>query len=102
MLALAGCNVTPPAANVHQPMTVRPEPHQHAIVKQRIDLSARVRRAMNLNEDRRARFVGDTIIIGIEEKTSASKKSNSNVARNGSSAFTVPIVAGVPLKTLRG
>jgi flagellar L-ring protein FlgH len=92
--------MTPPAT-VHQPMTARPAPHQDAIVNPGAIYQPESAR-MNLNEDRRAFFVGDTLTIVIEEKTSASKKSSGNAARTGSTALTVPTVAGVPFKTFQG
>jgi flagellar L-ring protein precursor FlgH len=59
-------------------------------------------RYMPLFEDRRARNVGDTIIIKIEETLTASKSSNSSVSRKGSSTFSVPLVAGLPGKSFQG
>src|SRR5690349_12749835 len=101
VLALAACNTMTPPATVHQPMTARPAPRDDATENQggiyRPDHAR-----MNLNEDRRAFFVGDTLTIVIEEKTSASKKSSGNAARTGSTALTVPTVAGVPFKTFQG
>jgi flagellar L-ring protein FlgH len=101
VVALAGCNLMTPPATVHQPMTARPAPHQDAIVNPGAIYQPESAR-MNLNEDRRAFFVGDTLTIVIEEKTSASKKSSGNAARTGSTALTVPTVAGVPFKTFQG
>ena len=101
LTALAGCNLMTPPATVHQPMTARPAPHQDAIVNPGAIYQPESAR-MNLNEDRRALFVGDTLTIIIEEKTSASKKSSGSAARTGSTALTVPTVAGVPFKTFQG
>ncbi len=92
--------MTPPAT-VHQPMTARPAPHQDAVVNQGSIYQPESAR-LNLNEDRRAFFVGDTITIVIEEKTSASKKSSGNASRTGSTALTVPTVSGFPMKTFQG
>jgi flagellar L-ring protein precursor FlgH len=55
-----------------------------------------------LFEDRRARNVGDTLVINVNEKTNASKKSNSSAAKNGSAKFAVPTVSGLPGKTFQG
>jgi flagellar L-ring protein precursor FlgH len=57
---------------------------------------------MPLFEDRRARSVGDTLVIVINEKTNASKKSSSSVSRAGETAFSVPTIAGLPGKTFQG
>lgn len=55
-----------------------------------------------LFEDRRARNVGDTLIIVINEKTDASKKSNTNTGRTSNNAFGVTALAGLPGKTFLG
>jgi len=55
-----------------------------------------------LFEDRRARSVGDILTININETTAASKKSGSSAARNGSAAFSVSGLAGLPGKSLLG
>jgi flagellar L-ring protein precursor FlgH len=101
LLALAGCNTMTPPATVHQPMTARPAPHQDVIVNQGSIYQPESAK-LSLYEDRRAFFIGDTITIVIEEKTSASKKSSGNASRSGSTGLTVPTVAGVPFKALQG
>jgi len=97
----AGCSMMTPPTTVHQPMTARPAPvndsHANAGSIYQADTARLV-----LNEDRRARFVGDTITIVIEEKTSASKKSSSDAARSGSTALTIPTVSGLPFGAFRG
>jgi flagellar L-ring protein precursor FlgH len=101
----AACSMMTPPTTVHQPMTARPAP--------RTDLNANAggiyqadSARLVLYEDRRARFVGDTITIVIEEKTSASKKSSSDAAHNGSTSLNVPAVGGLlsgtPLARLQG
>ena len=55
-----------------------------------------------LFEDRRARYVGDTLTVTINEKTAASKDGNAAASRDASVAMAVPTVQGVPLKTLQG
>eukprot|EP01034_Spumella_vulgaris_P042739 gene42739-53024_t len=68
MLAIAGCTTVPPT-NVHQPMTARPTP--------RFDMASgngsiyQIGYSRPLFEDRRARFVGDTITVKITESTTA-------------------------------
>jgi flagellar L-ring protein FlgH len=100
-LLLTGCNTITPPATVHQPMTARPAPHPEAVVNPGSIYQPETAR-LSLYEDRRAFFVGDTITIVIEEKTSASKKSSGNANRTGNTAITVPTVSGVPFKTLQG
>ena len=55
-----------------------------------------------LFEDRRPRQVGDTLVILINEKTAASKKSDSNAERSQTSAFSVPSLKGLPGKSFLG
>jgi hypothetical protein len=67
----------------------------------RRDLSARVR--AHESKRRSPRILRRRhLTIVIEEKTSASKKSSGNAARTGSTALSVPTVAGVPFKTFQG
>ncbi|MBC7781963.1 MAG: flagellar basal body L-ring protein FlgH [Proteobacteria bacterium] len=99
-LLTAGCSSVPPT-NVHQPMTARPEvqarpqPLDGAIFQ---DATAR----LLLFNDRRARFVGDTITVTIEERLQASNSTSSNASREGAISASVPTVSGLPFKTLQG
>ena len=54
-----------------------------------------------LFEDRRARAVGDTLTININEKLQASKQASSSANRAGNVNFEVPTVKGLPIKTLK-
>ena len=86
---LAGCFMSP-QVRVHEPTTVRPpEPpvvrHQGGAIFQ----SASYR---PLFEDRRARAIGDTLVVVINEKINASQKSATSVSRSGSVAVDVPTV----------
>lgn len=103
--SLSGCAMTP-ATSTYQPNTLRPF-HQSLAVTQP---NGSILQALNsttggvrytpLFEDRRARGVGDTIIVTLNERTNASKSSGSNVDRSGSIDFSVPSLLGVPLKLL--
>jgi flagellar L-ring protein FlgH len=55
-----------------------------------------------LFEDRRARFPGDTLVIVINEKTSASNATSNSNSRSANTSFSVPTVMGLPLKALQG
>lgn len=104
---LCGCIATTPPTDVHQPMSVRPQPLPLAAagngsIYQPAMYAQSTSRYMPLFEDRRARNVGDTIVIRIEETLTASKSSNSSVTRKGSSAFSVPLVSGLPGKSFQG
>ena len=67
-LLLAACETVPPT-NVHQPMTVRPSPRGETPPANGSIYQAGASRT--LFEDRRARYVGDTMTIVIAETTSA-------------------------------
>jgi flagellar L-ring protein precursor FlgH len=96
---LPACAINQPPI-VHQPMSARP-PAQPA--------QANANGAIYQNtsyrplfEDRRARFVGDTLTITIAEKTAANKKSGSSAERAGTASIAVPTVSGLPGKTFQG
>ena len=55
-----------------------------------------------LFQDRRARRVGDTLTVQINEKVIASKKSASTSTRKGDTKFAVPEIQGLPGKGLQG
>lgn len=98
-LLLAACETVPPT-NVHQPMTVRPSPRGETPPANGSIYQAGASRT--LFEDRRARYVGDTMTIVIAETTSASTKSNTNVSRATNISASIPTVSGLPGKSLQG
>ncbi len=98
-VALSACTTVPPT-NVHQPMTARPAPRGENPAPNGSIYQAGVSRT--LFEDRRARYVGDTLTILISETTSASTASNTNVSRSGSISASVPTISGLPGKSLQG
>ena len=97
-LVLGACN-TVPSTNVHQPMTARPTPRNDALANGSIYQAGASR---TLFEDRRARYVGDTMTIVIAETTSASTKSSTNVSKTSGISASVPLVSGLPGKTFQG
>lgn len=98
-LALAACTTVPPT-NVHQPMSARPASRGETMTANGgIFQSAAVR---PLFEDRRARYVGDTLTINITENTSASTKANTKTERSGSINASVGPITGLPIKSLQG
>ena len=96
---LGACTTVPPT-NVHQPMTARPAPRGENLAPNGSIYQAGVSRT--LFEDRRARYVGDTMTITIAETTSASTASNTKASRSGSISASVPTVSGLPGKSLQG
>lgn len=102
---VSGC-MTPPT-KIHQPASARPITHQAVVVEPSGSIfqnvsNAATNRYTPLFEDRRARGIGDTIIVTLNERTNASKRSGSNVDRSGGIDFSVPTVLGIPLSFLRG
>ena len=101
LLLLTGCTTVPPT-NVHQPMSARPADRPDALAA-RLAATGSIYQAGNsrtLFEDRRARYVGDTITVTITENTSAATKSATDVSRTGSiSASSGPNV-NLPGKSL--
>ena len=98
-VALSACTTVPPT-NVHQPMTARPAPRGENPAPNGSIYQAGVSRT--LFEDRRARYVGDTLTITITETTSASTASNTKASRSGSISTSVPTISGLPGKSLQG
>src|SRR5690348_4041883 len=97
LFLLAGCMSLPaPQPIIHQPMSAKayqPAPPSNigAIYQPGPQYKP-------LFADRRARQVGDTLVIVLNEKTNASKKSNSSANKNGDINFGIPpIVFGVPI-----
>lgn len=87
LVLLAGCN-TDPSTNVAQPMTARPTPPAQNV--QRDGSIYRVADARPLFEDRRARFVGDTLTVNIVERSSATKSIDESNERTGDVNVSVP------------
>ena len=98
-LSFSACTTVPPT-NVHQPMTARPAPRQETAAASGSIYQAGTSRT--LFEDRRARYVGDTMTILITETTSASTKSNTSASRATSISASVPTISGLPGKSLQG
>jgi len=97
---VAACAATPPPI-VHQPMSVRP-PAQPAVAAANGTIFQPHAVYRPLFEDRRARGVGDTLIVQINEKTAANKNSASSAERAGATKFGVTALSGLPGKGLLG
>ncbi|MBN7795844.1 flagellar basal body L-ring protein FlgH [Parahaliea mediterranea] len=86
LAAVTGCAQLPRSSVVVEPAPVTiPEPPVRAADGAIFQAHAGYR---PLFEDRRPRMAGDVITIVLEEEVSASKNSQSNANRNGSTAFT--------------
>jgi flagellar L-ring protein precursor FlgH len=91
----AGCAWNTPPATVHQPMTARPVPPRDVYANAGSIYQPDTAR-LALFQDIRARWVGDTITIVLEEKTSASKKSSGAASRTGSTQISIPVYNKLP------
>lgn len=103
---LAGCGITP-RPKVQQPMSLRPPAlppvtayETNGGIYQAAFSHQAGTRYIPLFEDRRARGLGDTIIVTLNERTNASKKTGSNVKRDGGIDFSIPSFVGLPLKSI--
>jgi flagellar L-ring protein precursor FlgH len=96
---LGACTTVPPTG-VHQPMSARPAPRTENLAATGSIYQAGVSRT--LFEDRRARYVGDTMTITIAETTNASTKSNTNASKTSAVSASIPTVVGLPGKSLQG
>lgn len=83
---LGGCATTP-STNVYQPMSARPSPPPHAPSGNGAIFQPGYTK-MALFEDRRARNIGDTLTVLINEKNNASSSSNKSDSHNGSTSLT--------------
>lgn len=97
--ALAACTTVPPT-NVHQPMTARPQPRPDNLAATGSIFQPGFSRT--LFEDRRARYVGDTMTIAISEANTASSKSDTKASKATSVTAAVPTVSGLPGKSFQG
>lgn len=98
---LGACTTVPPT-NVHQPMSARPAQRPDALAASLAATGSiyQAGTSRTLFEDRRARYVGDTITVTITENTSAATKSNNSLSKTGSiSASSGPNV-NLPGKSL--
>lgn len=94
---LPACSMIQQTTSVHQPMTAMPAP-----VRPAADGSGAIfnNQTRSLFEDRRARYVGDTITINLVEKTAATKSSNASANRASTLDVGTPVISGLPGKFL--
>lgn len=90
LLALAGCASTP-STIVAVPTSARPLPPDDS-AQAANGAIFQVAQYRPLFEDRRARHVGDTLIVSIDENTAANKSGSSSGSKSGSASFTGPAV----------
>ncbi|MBI1397799.1 MAG: flagellar biosynthesis protein FlgH [Betaproteobacteria bacterium] len=100
-MVASGCSLTTPSTSVHQPMSVRPPPTP-VVSQENGSIFQPGTARLALWEDRRARNVGDTLMIVLEERTNASKTSSTKAARKGSTSLGIPTITRVPGASLQG
>jgi len=97
LAGLAGCATTP-ASIVLQPTTAPAQPLAGAAPANGAIFQAAAYRP--LFEDRRARTVGDLLVISVNEKTNAGKQTVSSGSKSGSLSAAVPQLLNRPLNFL--
>lgn len=96
-LLAAGCGGVP----VQEPSTAKPVVHARAPQQNGAIFQDSVS-FRPLFEDRRARYVGDTLTVVINESTTASKKAELSAARDASVNAGITSVQGLPGKSMQG
>ncbi len=96
-LILSACTTVPPT-NVHQPMSTRPI--ERAALPQNNGSIYQAGSSRTLFEDRRARYVGDTMNIVIAETTSATTKSDTSASRSNTMKASASALVGLPFDKL--
>lgn len=87
LLVLSGCASTP-SSTIKQPLTARPQPSAAPLVANGSIFQAGNNKLF-LFEDRRARNIGDTLTVVINEKNSASSQASANDTHSGSAKLTM-------------
>jgi flagellar L-ring protein precursor FlgH len=95
---LAGCGAVTPDSIVSLPSTAKPKRTELAPASSGAIFQGAAYRP--LLEDRRARLVGDTMTIVINEKTSAGKAAGSSGSKTGSITAAIPNIFGSNIKEL--
>lgn len=90
LAVLNACNLNP--VRVHEPTTARPLSAPQVVQTSGAIFSETVA-YRPLFEDRRARYVGDTLVIQLNEKLQASRNAASNASRKGETSFEVPTLS---------
>jgi flagellar L-ring protein precursor FlgH len=89
---LAGCATPPPATAIKVPLATKPEAVAVGSGNGAIFQSgnSQPKPGMALFEDRRARYVGDTLTVNLVEKTEAKRKSETTDERKANASFDIP------------
>lgn len=88
LAGLSGCS-TVPSSNIREPLSARPQPQ--APVATPSGAIFQPGRGVALFEDRRARYVGDTLTVQLVEKTTAARNGQTSEARSATANVNVPV-----------
>ncbi len=99
---VAGCSTfTRPEVEFKEPMTARPQPPAQVQSGNGAIYQAGAGTYRPLFEDRRARYIGDTLTIQINEKTQAAAKQGSSADRSASASASLPALKGIAGKSFK-
>ncbi len=98
LMLLSACSMTPPT-HIQQPMTARPVDRQVEVPADGAIFHAG-NNEHSLFADRRARDVGDTLIINIEEVTTGARQSSGGTSSANSINANLPTVTSGPVAQL--
>jgi flagellar L-ring protein precursor FlgH len=93
-LCMSGC-LTEGQVGVREPTTARPVTPTAQAARPANGAIFQVGGYQPMFEDRRARNVGDTLIVTINEKISASRSADSTAQRTGSASYSVPTLSKI-------
>jgi flagellar L-ring protein FlgH len=106
-VTLSGCATLQPEQPAAPKVSVRPQPapqlaQSNGAIFQTAMVSGASAQYRPLFEDRRARHVGDTLVIMLNERTAASKNASSSASKSNEVEFGIPVFEKLPGKTLQG
>ena len=96
LILLAGITGCANQVRIHEPTTIRPPLAPIATPAAATGGIFQAASYRPLFEDRRARYPGDTLLITVSEKTSASNTTSNNASRAASADVAVPGVRSMP------
>lgn len=91
--ALVGCATQAPSTAIQQPLNTRPQASVAAVGNSGAIFQlapSQPRPGLALFEDRRARYVGDTLTVNLVEKTEAKRKSETTDERKANASIDIP------------
>ncbi|QEI07216.1 flagellar biosynthesis protein FlgH [Pigmentiphaga aceris] len=96
LLVLSACAA--PKIDISGPTTIRPVDPVAVQASRRASggIYADAVAYRPLFEDRRARNIGDTLVVRIEERIDATQRNNSSASRTGSASLGIPLINKLP------